>query len=102
MCFKEAQEHSIPLFKKLGHMNFKQLFRFRILKFTLKANQNELSNFFNSIFPHVTINDNTRISTRNIRLTNNYFPISRTSYKSRFIGASVHHRGLNCLKNLSL
>ena len=87
MCFKEAQEHSIPLFKKVGLMNFKQLFLFEILKFTLKANQNELPNFFNSIFPHLTINVNTRISTRNIRLTKNYFPISRTSYKSRFIGS---------------
>ena len=87
MCFKEAQEHSIPLFKKLGLMNFKQLFLFEILKFTWKANQNELPNFFNSIFPHLTINVNTRISTRNIRLTKNYFPISRTSYKSCFIGS---------------
>ena len=33
-CFKEAQEHSISLFKKLGLMNFKQLFLFEILKFT--------------------------------------------------------------------
>ena len=87
MCFKEAQENSIPLFKKLGLMNFKQLFLFEILKFTWKANQNELPNFFNSIFPHLTINDNTRISTRNIRLTKNYFPISRTSYKSCFTGS---------------
>ena len=49
-------------------MNFKQLFLSEILKFTWKANQNELPNFFNSIFPHLTIHDNTRISTRNISL----------------------------------
>ena len=83
-------------------MNFKQLFLFEILKFTWKANKNELLNFFNSIFPHLTINDNTRISTRNKDLLKTIFLLVEPVINLVLLEASVHHRGLNCLKNLSL
>ena len=86
-CAHETNLSTVARKIKKVCFNFDQIFLLEVLKFTWKSHQNELPNFFNNIFPHLAINNNSRNSAKHIRLNKNYVTVSRTTYKFPFIGS---------------
>ena len=82
MTHSDMQEHSLPLFKKLDLMNFSQLLLFERLKITWKAHNSVLPISLCKIFPNAYSDNN---NSRRRNFSQNYNPICKTSYKSRFI-----------------